>query len=416
MKAIVFVILSVSVASGLGEKARFDNYRVYSIEVENNEQLQVLKELENQQNGLLFLAPPTATQTFVELIVPPHKFADISELCEKFRMKNDLKIDNLQRLIDEEQPSLTTRAAYGWKQYHTIDEIYDWLDQMTRRYPRELTNYNIGKTYEKRNIRAVKLSHNPERKNPTIFIESTIHAREWITVATATYVLNELLTSNDPEVREMATKYDWVFVPVANPDGYVYSHSSNRMWRKTRKPQRNSCFGVDANRNFAFHHAATGGSTNPCSETYAGAKAFSEPETLALAEFIKSFDNIRLYLSFHSYGQMLLFPYGHSKNRAVNFNSLNQIGIKAKEAIQKRYGAKYSIGSIAEVLYLASGTSIDWVHATQSVPLAFTFEFRDSRNGRYGFVLPASQIIPNALETMDGLKAMLKEAKLRQYL
>lgn len=36
--------------------------------------------------------------------------------------------------------------------------------------------------------------------------------------------------------------------------------------------------------------------------------------------------------------------------------------------------------------------------------------------GRYGFVLPANQIIPNALETMDGLKALLKEAKVRRYL
>lgn len=54
---------------------------------------------------------------------------------------------------------------------------------------------------------------------------------------------------------------------------------------------------------------ANGASTNPCAETYAGAKAFSEPETVALAEFVKTFDNIRLYLSFHSYGQMLLFPY-----------------------------------------------------------------------------------------------------------
>lgn len=64
------------------------------------------------------------------------------------------------------------------------------------------------------------------QKNPIIFIESTIHAREWITVATATYILNELLTSNDPEVRDLATKYDWVFIPVVNVDGYVYSHSS----------------------------------------------------------------------------------------------------------------------------------------------------------------------------------------------
>lgn len=62
---------------------------------------------------------------------------------------------------------------------------------------------------------------------------------------------------------------------------------------------------------FAFHfmRTAMGGSVNPCSEQYSGVKAFSEPESFALAAFIKSFDNIRLYLSFHSYGQLLLFPY-----------------------------------------------------------------------------------------------------------
>lgn len=61
--------------------------------------------------------------------------------------------------------------------------------------------------------------------NPTIFIESTIHSREWVTVATATYLLNELLTSNDEEVKKMAENYDWVFVPVLNVDGYAYTHS-----------------------------------------------------------------------------------------------------------------------------------------------------------------------------------------------
>lgn len=97
MKLIVFVVLFWIVATTIGEKARFDNYRVYSIEVENDDQLQVLKELENQQNGLLFLMPPTINQTFVELVVPPHKFAEFFELCEKFHMQNNLKIDNLQR-------------------------------------------------------------------------------------------------------------------------------------------------------------------------------------------------------------------------------------------------------------------------------------------------------------------------------
>lgn len=63
---------------------------------------------------------------------------------------------------------------------------------------------------------------------------------------------------------------------------------------------------------------ATGASSNPCSEQYAGAKPFSEPESVALAAFVKSFDNIRLYLSFHSYGQLLLFPY---VNQFINLSS-----------------------------------------------------------------------------------------------
>lgn len=66
-------------------------------------------------------------------------------------------------MIDEEQPEVSSRATFGWKQYHTITEIYDWLDQQLRQHPQVLTNYNIGRTHEKRLIRAVKLSHRPER-------------------------------------------------------------------------------------------------------------------------------------------------------------------------------------------------------------------------------------------------------------
>lgn len=64
------------------------------------------------------------------------------------------------------------------------------------------------------------------QNNPTIFIESTIHANEWITVTTATYFLNELITSNRTEIRYLADNFDWVIVPIVNPDGYEYTHTS----------------------------------------------------------------------------------------------------------------------------------------------------------------------------------------------
>lgn len=68
------------------------------------------------------------------------------------------------RLIDDEQPQSPPRATFGWNKYYDLDAIYKWLDNMLEQYPKELTNYNIGKSYENRTIRAVKLSRKEVRK------------------------------------------------------------------------------------------------------------------------------------------------------------------------------------------------------------------------------------------------------------
>lgn len=90
---LIFIVLSVVAA----EKARFDNYRVYSIEIKNGEQLQVIQQLENHPDGVSFLIPPLAVPMKIEIVVPPHKFADIFDLCEKHGMKNEIKTGNLQK-------------------------------------------------------------------------------------------------------------------------------------------------------------------------------------------------------------------------------------------------------------------------------------------------------------------------------
>lgn len=126
------------------------------------------------------------------------------------------------RFIDNEQPRIYS-SVFGWKAYYRLGTIYEWLDEQIEKYPQLLTNLTVGKSYQGRAIRAVKLSH--KKGNPTIFIESTIHAREWVTVATATYFLNELLTSKDPNIVDLAHNYDWVMIPVFNVDGYEYTHT-----------------------------------------------------------------------------------------------------------------------------------------------------------------------------------------------
>lgn len=154
-------------------------------------------------------------------------------------------------LIDNEQPEQLERQSprpFNWTTYHTYDEIYAWLDTQLVQHPAILTDYTIGLSYENRTIRAVRLSH--KAGNPAVFIEANIHAREWVTSATATWLLNELLTSTDPTIVELAENIDWFVVPVLNVDGYAYSHEVNRFWRKTRQPHSLFCTGADPNRNF----------------------------------------------------------------------------------------------------------------------------------------------------------------------
>lgn len=109
-----------------------------------------------------------------------------------------------------------------------------------------------------------------------------MHAREWITPAVVTYLIRGLL-----DERELLEQLDFYLLPVLNPDGYEYSHIKDRLWRKTRSPQRpanatagqRACKGVDANRNWDSHWGERASTADPCSHNYPGPKAFSEPET-----------------------------------------------------------------------------------------------------------------------------------------
>lgn len=144
------------------------------------------------------------------------------------KMKYSLHINDVEELIENENPlvrykSRFNRDNFGFKSYHSLEEIYSWLDLLAEKYPNNVEVIVAGKTYEGREIKGVKVSF--KSGNPGIFIESNIHAREWITSATVTYILNELLTSKNTDVRELAENNDWYIFPVFNPDGFVYTHT-----------------------------------------------------------------------------------------------------------------------------------------------------------------------------------------------
>lgn len=99
MRLIAFVVIFASVFTVFCEKVRFDNYRVYTMIVENEEQLRALRELESYRDGIEFLESPQSIGDFAELIVPPHKLGDINDLFEKYHIKSLAKSNNLQRFV-----------------------------------------------------------------------------------------------------------------------------------------------------------------------------------------------------------------------------------------------------------------------------------------------------------------------------
>lgn len=63
-----------------------------------------------------------------------------------------------------------------------------------------------------------------------------------------------------------------------------------------------------------------GSSVDPSTDIYAGLGPFSEIETRTLSTYINSIDQLELYLSFHSYGQMLLIPFGNTTEPLDNYH------------------------------------------------------------------------------------------------
>uniref|UniRef100_A0A1B0GIS5 Zinc carboxypeptidase A 1 n=1 Tax=Lutzomyia longipalpis TaxID=7200 RepID=A0A1B0GIS5_LUTLO len=418
----IVVLIAISCVFGhtLGEVARYDNYRIYGVTVNSVEDFKALESLEGSSDGYIFLSMPSKLSKEAAVVVAPHKFEIFESFLDSKSIKHRVTQKNLQRMIDMERRSMDFRKrrsnGFDFDNYHTIEEINAWLKSLEEAHPDVVSVITAGKSYQERDILGVKLSRGADK--PGIFVEAGIHAREWISPATVIFLINELLTSSDQGVKDLAENYDWYIFPNINPDGYVYTHEKNRMWRKTLKPDPDiaACFGVDANRNWDFQWTSSETTNNPCSDKYAGPSPASEPEVIAVANYMTSIkDKLHLFLSFHSFSQLILFPNGYTEELVEHYNDLKDIGDSAAKALAQRYGTEYTVGDIYSTIYPAPGTSIDWAYGALGIKLSFVYELRPTSNLEGGHTLPADQIRPVALETIDSLVALVKRAKELKY-
>lgn len=295
--------------------------------------------------------------------------------------------------------SCTAQTGMTFTRYQPASVLLDYLDCLGSQYKGRATVLNIGTSGEGRQLKVLHLSSGSGR--PAIFVDGGMHAREWISPATATLLAKQLVEKKSSTL----AKWDIYILPLVNPDGYEYSRTKDRLWRKTRSnPGRGRCAGVDLNRNFGFKWGGKGSSGKQCSEVYRGPRAFSEPESRAVRDFIMARrSRIKLYLTLHSYGQMVLYPWGYDSQAVASdraaLQSLGQVAAKAM-------GRQYEVGPAATVNYEAAGASDDWAKGGAGIQYSYTVELPDKLGGKFRFLLPASYILRTGRETGRAVKAM----------
>jgi carboxypeptidase T len=311
-------------------------------------------------------------------------------------------VPDIDAVAADEAARLRSPAAHtaDWfAEYHDYQAITAHLQALVALAPDRVAMQVIGNSLENRPLWALRIGGTAADATPML-IDGTLHAREWIAAAVTTCVADRLVRDydRDPAIRAFVDHTQLWVVPVANPDGYQYSWSTDRYWRKNRRGR----FGVDLNRNFAVAFGGTGSSRNERAETYRGAYAFSEPESAALRDLARR-ERVALHIDFHSYGQIVLYPWAYTGTPPKDRDRLAALGDRVTSAMFAAHHTPYRLASGVD-FYPASGTMTDWMYG-EAGALSYTIELRPKwPGGLKGFVLPPDQIRPTCDE---GLAAVL---------
>ncbi|XP_034528042.1 carboxypeptidase A5 isoform X4 [Ailuropoda melanoleuca] len=362
--------------------------QVLRVLAKNEKQLSILRDLEGlKPQKVDFWRSPARPSLPVDMRVAFSELKDIKAYLESHGLAYSIMIKDIQVLLDEEREAMAkarrlerSTSSFSYSSYHTLEEIYSWIDNFVTEYSDIVSKIRIGHSFENRSILVLKI------------------VSEYGKDHTLTNILNAM---------------DIFMEIVTNPDGFAFTHSMNRLWRKNKSSRPGIfCIGVDLNRNWKSGFGGNGSNNNPCSETYRGPSPQSEPEVAAIVDFITTHGNIKALISIHSYSQMLMYPYGHSLEPVPNQKELYHLAKDAVQALSEAHGIEYIYGSISNTLYVASGITVDWAYDS-GIKYSFTFELRDT--GRYGFLLPASQIVPTAQETWLALRTIMEHTLNHPY-
>ncbi|XP_006158909.1 carboxypeptidase A4 [Tupaia chinensis] len=411
------------IGSSICGREKFFGDQVFRINVRNGDEVSKLRQLVNSDSFKLNVwKSPTTFNRPVDVLVPSVSLLPVKAFLTSHGLEYSVTIEDIQALLDNEDEEMQHNEGqerssnnFNYGAYHSLEAIYHEMDSIAADFPDLASRVKIGHSFENRTMYVLKFSTGGGKQRPAIWLNAGIHSREWISQATAIWTARKIVTDyqKDPALTSILQKMDIFLLPVANPDGYVYTQTHNRLWRKTRSLNPGSrCFGTDPNRNWDANFAGEGTSNNPCSEIYHGPHANSEVEVKSVVDFIQEHGHFKGFIDLHSYSQLLMYPYAYTVKKAPDAAELDEVARRAAKALASLSGTKYQVGPTCTTVYPASGSSVDWAY-DNGIKYAFTFELRDT--GHFGFLLPAKQIIPTAEETWLGLKVIMEHVRDNLY-
>ncbi|MBI5762960.1 MAG: hypothetical protein HZA51_05480 [Planctomycetes bacterium] len=317
-----------------------------------------------------------------------------------WKVKNaDLFAENLR-----EQAELAVRSPGDFTAYKDFAGIEAYINNLATTRPDLCTVSTYGTSIQSRPLYVLKITGPNPGPKPAVFYHGLIHAREWITGPVSLYLAEYLVNNYDtnPCIQSLVNGMEFYIAPVVNPDGYVYTWTTTRLWRKNRRANAGGSFGVDLNRNFGYQWGFdnSGSSGTASSDTYRGTSGFSEPETAAIRDFLIAHPNIKAYMDYHSYSQLLMWPWGYTPSLTPDNAKFAAIGNYMNQQIMAVHGMTYTAGPTNTTIYPANGVSIDYAYGAAG-KFAYTIELRDT--GATGFQLPADQITPTCQENLPAI-------------
>jgi carboxypeptidase T len=288
--------------------------------------------------------------------------------------------------------------------YHDYAELTAELDRVATAYPALARRTSIGTSYGGRQLWLTKISDNvaTDENEPEVLFTCGQHAREHLTIEMCLYLVNELTSkyATDSRIRGLVDSREIWVVTNVNPDGSEYDVASGsyRSWRKNRQPNSGSSYvGTDLNRNWSYQWGCCGGSSgSTSSDTYRGPSAFSAPETARVRDFVNSRvvggrQQITANIDFHTYSQLVLWPYGYTRADTAPGLDVDQQAALATLGRNMAATNGYTPEQASD-LYITDGDINDWLWGQYRI-FSYTFEMYPSSSSGGGFYPPDEVIV-----------------------